>query len=478
MLFNSLPFILAFLPLTFGIYFWLLSKRLILGAKTWLVTASLFFYAYWKVSYLPLILTSIAVNFVIGSALQSSLKIARKPFLICGLLFNVGLLAYYKYTDFFITNFNALAGTQIPLQHIVLPLAISFFTFQQIAYLVDSYRGLTKEYDFLSYALFVSFFPQLIAGPIVHHKELIPQFANKKNYIRNYRNIASGVLIFLIGLFKKAVVADTLSAYVACGFASETSLNMAEGWLTSLAYTLQIYYDFSGYCDMAFGAAKLLNITLPINFNSPYKALNIQDFWRRWHITLSRFLRDYIYIPLGGNRVAAWHNYLNLFAVFFIGGLWHGASWTFIAWGTLHGLATIVHRLWSQTKIRLPKFLSWLITFNFVNITWIFFRAENFSSATKVLSAMLNFDSLRGLASYKPKFLFQNLGLRSSDMEFVIVFFIVLLLFINSNEILQKFKIKNSRQSRICGIAIGAAFILLIAKLVFVPYSEFIYFNF
>jgi len=280
---------------------------------------------------------------------------------------------------------------------LALPLAISFFTFQQIAYLVDSYRGQTSEYDFLNYALFVTFFPQLIAGPIVHHAEMMPQFASKWNLIKRYRNISLGLFIFSVGLFKKVVIADTFAVWANTGFDDSEVLSFVDAWATSLSYTFQLYFDFSGYTDMAIGSALLFNIKLPINFNSPYKSLTIQDFWRRWHITLSNFLRDYIYIPLGGNRKGDFRVYVNLLATFVIGGAWHGAGWTFILWGGLHGLALITHRIWSQAGLGMPRLLAWFITFNFVNIAWVFFRARDWNDAMKVLSGMFfatpNFNS-------------------------------------------------------------------------------------
>ncbi|WP_418904611.1 MBOAT family O-acyltransferase [Helicobacter cetorum] len=250
----------------------------------------------------------------------------------------------------------------------------------------------------MDYVLFVSFFPQLIAGPIVHHKEMMPQFIKKSNQFLNYRNIAIGLFIFSIGLFKKVVIADNISHFADFGFDKATSLSFIQAWMTSLSYTFQLYFDFSGYCDMAIGIALLFNIKLPINFNSPYKALNIQDFWRRWHITLSRFLKEYLYIPLGGNRVKEIFIYRNLIVVFLIGGFWHGAGWTFIIWGLLHGFALSVHRIYSSVAKRfqftMPKILAWFITFNFINMAWVFFRAKDLGSALKVLRGMCDIKSL------------------------------------------------------------------------------------
>ncbi len=394
MLFNSYGFIFLFLPLSFFVYFYLLEKRLITGAKGFLVFSSLFFYSWWNISYLPLILTSMLFNYVIGNSLNENFKkvqLHKKALLSFGIMANLLLLGYFKYMDFFIENFNLVFDGSIPLLHLALPLAISFFTFQQIAYLVDSYRGETAEYDFLNYALFVTFFPQLIAGPIVHHKEMMPQFASKWNLVKNYKNIATGLFIFSLGLFKKVAIADYFATFATNGFDHAEVLNFLEAWATSLSYTFQLYFDFSGYTDMAIGAALLFNIKLPINFNSPYKALDIQDFWRRWHITLSRFLRDYIYIPLGGNRKGAFRTYNNLLATFILGGIWHGAGWTFVFWGFLHGMALVIHRFWKQLGFTMPKLLAWFITFNFINIAWVFFRAREFDDAIKVLTGMGQF---------------------------------------------------------------------------------------
>ena len=303
-------------------------------------------------------------NYAIGRSLSKEWErnnVTKKILLILGISVNIALIGYFKYADFFIENFNYLLDTGVGLLHLALPLAISFFTFQQIAYLVDSYRGETKEYDFLNYANFVTFFPQLIAGPIVHHSEMMPQFATASNKVKRYSNIATGLFIFSIGLFKKVIIADTFAIWATTGFDHAQVLNMAEAWVTSLSYTFQLYFDFSGYTDMAIGAALLFNIKLPINFNSPYKATSIQDFWRRWHITLSRFLREYIYIPLGGNRKGEFRTCCSLMATFLIGGIWHGAGWTFLFWGFLHGIAIVIHRTWRKMGFKLNRFLAWSI---------------------------------------------------------------------------------------------------------------------
>lgn len=425
MLFNSYVFIFAFLPLVFFVYFFLNKKRLSTLAKAFLVSASLFFYAYWSVYYLPILLGSIVFNFLVSKFLA---KHQNKAILIFGIVCNLALLGYFKYADFLISNLNAIANTNLGLLHIALPLALSFVTFQQIAYLVDSYNKQTKENSFLNYCLFITFFPQLIAGPIVHHKEMMPQFANKFNLIKNYKFIALGLFVFSIGLFKKSVVADIFSIFANAGFDVERNLTFLQAWTTSLSYTFQLYFDFSGYCDMAIGLALLFNIRLPINFNSPYKALNIQDFWHRWHITLSRFLRDYIYIPLGGNRKGQYRTYLNLFLVFLIGGLWHGAAWTFVVWGALHGFAIVIHRCWQKLNFKLNKIIAWIITFNFVNFTWIFFRAKSFEDAMKVIRGMF-------FGEFK-------IDVNYLEMFFIVLAFLVVLLFKNSMQIAfdKKFK--------------------------------------
>ena len=391
MLFNSIEFIFLFLPITFFAYFYLLRTAAAHFAKYFLIGASLFFYAWWNVAYLPIILFSMLFNYTIGTLLDKPhpyLHSKRKTLLIFGIVANVALLGYFKYTDFLIDNINTLFHTSVPLLHLALPLAISFFTFQQIAYLVDSYRGETGRYGFSDYALFVTFFPQLIAGPIVHHAEMMPQFASKRNRVKNYKNIVLGLFLFSIGLFKKTILADTLAGIADVGFDTAPSLDFKEAWATSLAYTFQLYFDFSGYTDMAIGAALLFNIKLPVNFDAPYKALDIQDFWRRWHITLSRFLKTYVYIPLGGNRKGSARTYLNLFLTFLIGGIWHGAGWTFLFWGALHGAGMVVHRIWSAYVPPLPKIVAWFVTFNFVNVAWVFFRAKSWDDATKVLHGM------------------------------------------------------------------------------------------
>ena len=395
MLFNSYEFIFLFLPITLIVYFTLNRFRKYKLAKGWLVIASLYFYSYFHKSYLILIMTSIGVNYLVGNRLSDSKSIIeRKIFLILGVLFNVVGLGYFKYYDFFISNVNTVFKTNLPLLHILLPLGISFFTFQQLSFIVDSYYKKHLKYDFLSYCLFVTFFPQLIAGPIVLPTEMLPQFESEENKKINWENMNRGFYIFSIGLAKKVIIADTISNFANAGFDMMESLNIVEAWLTSVSYTLQLYFDFSGYCDMAMGIALMFNIVLPINFNSPYKSTNIQEFWKRWHMTLGRFLTNYLYIPLGGNRKGELKTLRNLFIVFLVSGIWHGAGWNFIIWGMLHGICILIHRIWKNSGRKMNKFVGWFITTNLVNIFWIFFRATNLHDAIKVIKGMFDINSL------------------------------------------------------------------------------------
>ena len=500
MLFNSYIFIFIFLPISFFIYFFLLQKRLIIGAKAFLVFASLFFYSWWNITYLPIILISMLFNYAIGNTLNDNyqkIKIHKKALLTFGIMVNILLLGYFKYTDFMIVNFNMLFHTSTPLLHLALPLAISFFTFQQIAYLVDSYRTETSEYDFLNYALFVTFFPQLIAGPIVHHSEMMPQFFSPWNLVKKYKNIALGLFMFSIGLFKKVVIADNFAIWAMTGFDKSEVLSFFEAWATSLSYTFQLYFDFSGYTDMAIGVALLFNIKLPINFNSPYKSLNIQDFWRRWHITLSRFLKDYIYVPLGGNRKSTFRTYGNLMATFIIGGLWHGAGWTFIFWGFLHGMALVIHRIWNQVGFKIWTWLAWFLTFNFINFAWVFFRAKEWDDAIKVLKGMIDVDhivltqnfifiyntTIKKLAFIMPELSVTKGGAFLFDATtyiWILLTFLIVLKYKNSQEILLYANAKKSPKvlTQTRAIYFSLLFLFSILYISLSTYSEFIYFNF
>ena len=379
MLFNSFEFIYVFLPITAMGYF-LLGKYNSVVAKLWLLGASLFFYSWWNINYLPLLVASITINYTVGRQVHVSSRWSqalKKTFLIAGILFNVGLLCYYKYYDFFISISNAAMGTQFSLLNLVLPLAISFFTFQQIAYLVDSYSGKVDELNWLNYAVFVSFFPQLIVGPICHHKEIIPQFMNKENHAVNVNNVGLGISIFVAGLFKKLVIADYLAVWVDFTYNNIATVDQWVAWIGIFAYTVQIYFDFSGYSDMAIGAALIFNIHLPINFNSPLKATSLAETWRRWHITLGRFVNHYVYIPLGGSKRSSFITYRNLFISFVVVGVWHGAGWTFVSYGVAHGAAIALHRMWRDAGLKMPAWLGWFTMFSFWSLTGVLFRAPD-----------------------------------------------------------------------------------------------------
>lgn len=400
MLFNSLEFIFFFLPISWVIFQLLVRNRARL-AVGFLGLASLGFYAWWDYRFVWLLLASIVFNFSCGWVLGNERLLSgsggRKRLLIFGIAVNLGTLAYYKYANFFITSVRSLTSADLPLIDVILPLGISFFTFTQIAFLVDVYRGLAREYRFLNYLLFVTYFPHLIAGPILHHKEMMCQFEAIGRERIKIDLLAMGVTIFAIGLAKKVLIADQLAQVASPLFeiARQTEVSFLEAWIGALAYTLQLYFDFSGYCDMAIGISLLFGIKLPINFNSPYKAQNIIDFWRRWHMTLSRFLRDYLYIPLGGSHLGPARRYLNLSLTMLLGGLWHGASWTFVVWGGLHGTFLAVNHGWRSLTLskrlqgrRWWSLLSLAITFCCVVVAWVVFRAETSDSALRILAAM------------------------------------------------------------------------------------------
>lgn len=392
MLFNSYIFILFFLPFTLLGYYGLNYLKLYRLSNLFLIGMSLCFYGYFEHRYLLIICGSILVNYLLSRGIlywEKKRRISRL-LMILGIGINVVVIFYFKYYDFFLENINAVFGKSFALKNILLPLGISFFTFQQISYLVDSYRGETKEYRLDEYALFVSFFPQLIAGPIVLHGEMIPQFKNPENRRLIPQNFAKGMYLFALGLFKKVIIADTFGKAVALGFGDIEALSSMEAWIVSLSYTFQIYFDFSGYCDMAIGIGYLFNVELPANFNSPYKADSITEFWGRWHMSLTRFLRTYIYIPLGGNRKGMARTCLNVMIVYLVSGIWHGANWTFILWGLLHGGLCCLNRLFTKSWEKLGVITRWFMTFMAINILWVLFRAEDIASAGLFLKEMFS----------------------------------------------------------------------------------------
>jgi len=403
MLFNSFEFLFLFLPATFLGFFWIArtSHRL---AALWLASASVLFYGFWNPKFVSLLLASVVFNYAMGYAIGHSRgkDAQRKALLAFSITANLALLGVFKYTNFFISTLNTVAGSSFTYSDIILPLGISFYTFTQIAFLVDVYRGLAREYSLIYYLLFVTFFPQLVAGPVLHHKQMMPQFGAATTYRINLDNVAIGFALFSIGLAKKVLLADNFSDYSTRVFSAASrgeELQFFEAWAGALSYTLQLYFDFSGYSDMALGLAKMFGINLPVNFNSPYKAPNIIEFWRRWHMTLSAFLRDYLYIPLGGNRYGVIRRHLNLIVTMLLGGLWHGANWTFVVWGGLHGIFLMINHGWQRlTRSYSLKangiahkfgcFSGTVLTFLLVVVAWVFFRADDLSSALLMIKAM------------------------------------------------------------------------------------------
>lgn len=393
MLFNSYEFLIFLIIVVSG--FFILSKyRLLKLSKLWIILSSLFFYAYWDYNYVALILFSIIFNYSVGLALDRYKKLSLLWF---GILVNLSLLGYYKYTNFFIESLNFLTESNFDTLQIILPLAISFYTFQQIAYLIDSYEGIAKEHSFTEYVLFILFFPQLLAGPIVHHKEMMPQFNKIKTYVINYRNIVLGIFIFSLGLFKKVFFADNLAIWVNDIFANPADITFVEAWIGSIGFLFQVYFDFSAYSEMAIGAALLFNIKLPINFNSPLKSRNMAEFWSKWHITLMNFLTVYIYTPLlmQFKKITLLKQVLVIYITWILSGIWHGAGVNFIIFGFLLGFYYSVYYINKQYKIiKLPKIISVFITFMAVAVSVVFFRAETLADAMLILEAMLNIEYL------------------------------------------------------------------------------------
>lgn len=396
MLFNSFGFLFLFLPIVLVGFFAIGARSHVWGAA-WLAAASLCFYGWWSTDYIPLLLISILANYGLGWRIGHTSGPGRKRWLLLGLAANLTLLAYFKYADFFINSVNTLAAAELPVLNVILPIGISFFTFTQIAFLVDTFQGKVSEYRFTHYLLFVTYFPHLIAGPVLHHKEMMPQFDQPSTYRPSAQNMAVGISILAIGLAKKVLIADNLAPHAGFFFDASDPPSLLQAWGGVLAYTFQLYFDFSGYSDMAIGLSRMFGIRLPLNFNSPYKAENIIEFWRRWHMTLSRFLRDYLYISLGGNRRGPLRRYLNLGATMLLGGLWHGAGWNYVIWGGLHGAYLMLNHGWLalasslglSTKRRAWNMAGGALTFVAVCFAWVFFRAADLPRAWSIVQGML-----------------------------------------------------------------------------------------
>ena len=467
---------MAFMPIVLIGYYLLSFLKNSIYQRFFLIAASLFFYGYYNVRYLALIIASIAVNYIIAYQIQKSLgSKLSKFFLTAGVVFNVALIGYFKYYDFFIENINLVFESEFALKHILLPLGISFFTFQQLSFLVSVYHGEEKVGRLRDYCLFVTFFPQLVAGPIVLYSEMIPQFKDESRRYFNADNFASGIYLFSIGLFKKAVVADTLAFFADNGFGM-TDLGFAAGWMTSLSYTLQIYFDFSGYSDMAVGLGKMFNIEIPFNFLSPYRSESITEFWRRWHITLGRALSTYVYKPLGGNRKGLPRTCINLLLTFFVSGLWHGAAWTFVLWGTLHGVCAVIERIAGKRRDIVPKPIRIFVTFLIVNALWVLFRADGFSQALEVYKGMLAFGNI-GISQLNTVVGWEG------RIDFPLVMDCVYILLLEASLLMVVFRCKNSAAllqqfTASKKTLLTAALLFSVALLCLTRESVFIYFNF
>ncbi len=465
MIFSSYVFVLVFLPIVFGTYSLLLARGFTRAAKWTLVVASLWFYAYGSGSFFPFFLGSVAFNYVVGRRLGASFDRpgwSRRALFVGGLLGNVALLGYYKYTDFAIANYNALFGESVAFKHIVLPIGISFFTFQLIAYLVDSYRGLTREYELLNYLLFITFFPQLIVGPIVHHGDVVPQYDALKRSPPNLALVSKGLFLFSMGCAKKLLFADPLSEWSQSGFDNAQALNMVESWASSLGYVVSYYYDLSGYADMAIGLGLMFGIAIPINFNSPYKARNFADYWRRWHITLSRFLGDYVFRSVHDRNKGSANFYFAIFVTFLVSGFWHGAGWTFVVWGVINGLFVMSSHMMDRAGKRLPFLLAWVLTFAGIVGTRVLFVSSSFSDALHVLSSMFDLSSFT---------LSGNANMATKMPLYIAAGLFVAFTFKNSNELASRFK-PNTR------FALITAVLIVVSLLNMSDVRGFLYFQF
>ena len=493
-LFTTATFAFLYLPVVLAGFF-ILGHRSPKWAAAWLLAASLFFYGWWMPEFTLLLLASIGANFVVGLRIVAAGEARKeaKAWLTAGVVFNLGLLGYFKYANFFIDSLSVLLGTHWRLAEIILPIGISFYTFTQIAFLVDAWHGKVHETRPVHYGLFVTYFPHLIAGPVLHHAQMMPQFADRAVYRFSAVNFSAGLFIFCLGLFKKIVLADGVAPYADAVFnpvdAGSAPL-MSEAWIGALAYTLQLYFDFSGYSDMAIGLSWMFNIRLPYNFNSPYKASSISDFWRRWHISLSTFLRDYLYVPLGGNRKGPARRYINLALTMILGGLWHGASWSFVIWGALHGAYLMVNHAFralaeraglsaALDRSRLFTVFAWVITFVATVFAWVFFRAVELDGALRMVLAM------SGLVGSQPDtaLLLWNAGLQANvALVWILVLGLIALVFPNSNDIGERLRQWLGRNSAWRAL-LGASALMLAALLVVInttrdSVSAFIYFNF
>lgn len=492
MLFTTAQFALLFLPLTL-LGFFVAARHSHRAAAAWLLLASLFFYGWWMPVFTLLLLASIGCNFALGLriAKAGAGSASARRWLVLGIVFNLALLGYFKYANFFVDSLNAALGIHWDIARVVLPIGISFYSFTQLAFLVDTYKGKVNEAQIIHYGLFVTYFPHLVAGPVLHHAQMMPQFANPAIYRINGANLAAGLAIFALGLVKKVVLADGVAAYADAVFrpVDDGALpDPTEAWLGALAYTFQLYFDFSGYSDMAIGLSLMFNIRLPYNFDSPYRATSISDFWRRWHISLSTFLRDYLYIALGGNRHGSVRRYINLAATMVLGGLWHGASWSFVIWGALHGLYLMINHAFRALcgpdlcrrldASRGFGLFGWALTMLAAVVAWVLFRATTLSGAWSMLKGMAV-----QTASTDIHPLLWNAGLSASvGAGWCAVLGVLAFLLPNSNHIgerLQALAVRGTFQRGLLGgAALTAVLLLIVLNATRDSASAFIYFNF
>lgn len=527
MLFNSFAFLLGFLPIVCLGYF-AIGKYSHTYSLVLLAVASVLFYGYWNYRFIPLLAASILLNYFGGthiSRINQAGRTASAKILLTSLIaINLALLSYFKYANFFIESYNNLANAGISKANIILPIGISFYTFTQIAFLVDVYQNTSSEFNFLRYILFVTYFPHLIAGPILHHKEMMSQFAKKAVCRVRWDSVSGGFSLLILGLAKKVLIADQVAKFSSPVFLAVShggTPMMFEAWMAAIAYTLQIYFDFSAYSDMAVGISLMFNIRLPINFNSPYKSKSIIEFWRRWHMSLSRFLRDYLYIPLGGNRKGLTQRHINLMVTMLLGGLWHGAGWTFIVWGGLHGSFLVINHVWQSfagqhgwnRNSSIYSSFSWIVTFLCVVVGWVIFRSESMTTATAMLKGMAGFNGMaipQQLATHLGKLTEMNfihitgftpltdLDVPEAAMTLIIPLLIAVFLpnalqvmqsvepVIDSHQFNSKFNSKGSkwqsiliwRESPVSAILLGITFYIVISQLLKVGESEFLYFQF
>ncbi len=492
MLFNSYIFVLFFLPLALAGYYICNGKEKYEWGKLWLTAMSLWFYAWFNPAYLPIIVGSILGNYalyrlVLGHRGQAGYEKKDLYLTAAGVAVNLGVLFYYKYFDFFLENINFIWHTDFALQHVLLPLGISFFTFQQIGFLIDTYRGGTENYSFIDYALFVTFFPQLIAGPIVTHDEMIVQFRDTGRKRWDAESVSKGLYAFACGLAKKVLIADVFGKAVAWGYDNMEALSGLTAIWVIVSYAVQLYFDFSGYCDMARGIGLMFRIIIPVNFLSPYRAVNLLEFWKRWHITLTRFFTKYVYIPLGGSRKGQARTYLHMLAVYLISGIWHGAGWTFLLWGALHGLFYVVTKAFLPVLEKVPRIVSWAVNLILVQILWVFFRSETIAQAIFLLKrAVSGGYGLSGVPAafaeqfHTPEFFYLFKVLRLNVLPYGSYFLMLgymgaawflLLACRNVNEKLADFRPTAVR-------ALWTAGLLLWSLVSFSEVSTFLYFNF